>query len=80
MDDNTVCRDRSRYSLQLPVAGSIPLYLRTGGSVGDKEQYLDEFYKLAGYPDLYLLERITWTKQIQILNRRDDCCFGEAQA
>lgn len=35
-----------------PVAGSIPLYLRTGGSVGDKEQYLDEFYSMASYPDL----------------------------
>ena len=44
---------RIRYSF--PVAGTIPLYLRTGGSVGDKEQYLEEFYRLAGYPDLYLL-------------------------
>ncbi|MGH9628149.1 MAG: hypothetical protein ACRD7E_07385 [Bryobacteraceae bacterium] len=63
-----------------PVAGSIPLYLRTGGSVGDKEQYLDEFYRIAGYPDLYLLGAYgSGRKQIQILNRRDDCCFGEAQ-
>jgi lysophospholipase L1-like esterase len=67
-----------RYSF--PVAGSIPLYLRTGGSVGDKEQYLEEFYKMAGYPDLYLLgSHGPGRKQIQILNRRDDCCFGEAQ-
>jgi lysophospholipase L1-like esterase len=63
-----------------PVAGSIPLYLRTGGSVGDKEQYLDEFYSMASYPDLYLLGAFgPGRKQIQILNRRDDCCFGEAQ-
>lgn len=63
-----------------PVAGSIPLYLRTGGSVGDKEQYLDEFYRLSGYPDLYVLGAYgPGRKQIQILNRRDDCCFGEAQ-
>src|SRR6266852_7381799 len=34
-----------------PVAGSIPPYLRTGGSVGDKEQYLDEVYSMASYPD-----------------------------
>jgi len=54
------------------------LYLRTGGSVGDKEQYLDEFYRIAGYPDLYLLGAYG-RRQIQILNRRDDCCFGEAQ-
>ena len=67
-----------RYSF--PVAGTIPLYLRTGGSVGDKEQYLDEFYRLAGYPDLYLLGAYgPGRKQVQILNRRDDCCFGEAQ-
>jgi hypothetical protein len=67
-----------RYSF--PVAGTIPLYLRTGGSVGDKEQFLEEFYGLAGYPDLYLLGASgAGRKQIQILNRRDDCCFGEAQ-
>lgn len=63
-----------------PVAGSIPLYLRIGGSVGDLEQYLDEFYQLAGYPDLYVLGSSgPGRKQVQILNRRDDCCFGEAQ-
>lgn len=63
-----------------PVAGSIPLYLRTGGSVGDKEQYLDEFYQLAGYPDLYFLGSYgPGRKQIQILNRQDTCCFGAAQ-
>lgn len=63
-----------------PVAGSIPLYLRIGGSVGDLEQYLDEFYRVAGYPDLYALGSMGPNrKQIQILNRRDDCCFGEAQ-
>jgi hypothetical protein len=63
-----------------PIAGSIPLYLRTGGSVGDKEQFLEEFYSIANYPDLYLLGAYgRGRKQIQILNRRDDCCFGEAQ-
>jgi lysophospholipase L1-like esterase len=63
-----------------PVAGSIPLYLRIGGSVGDLEQYLGEFYDLAGYPDLYVLGSMgPGRKQVQILNRRDDCCFGEAQ-
>ncbi|HUS08347.1 MAG TPA: SGNH/GDSL hydrolase family protein, partial [Bryobacteraceae bacterium] len=66
--------------LSFPVAGSIPLYLRTGSSVGDKEQYLEEFYSFAGYPDLYLLGTDRpGRRQIQILNRHDDCCFGEAQ-
>lgn len=63
-----------------PVAGSIPLYLRTSGSVGDREQFEPSFYRLAGYPDLYILgAQGRGRKQVQILNRRDDCCFGVAQ-
>jgi hypothetical protein len=63
-----------------PVAGTIPLYLRTGGSVGDREQYEPTFYGLAGYPDLYILgAHGRGRQQVQILVRRDDCCFGEAQ-
>lgn len=69
----------TRISSSFPIAGSMPLYLRTGGSVGDLEQYLDAFYGIAGYPDLYLLGAVPGRRQIQILNRRDDCCFGEAQ-
>src|SRR5262249_20836737 len=58
----------------------IPLYLRSGGSVGDLEQYLPDFYKIAGYPDLYVLgAHGPDRKQVQILNRRDDCCFGVRQ-
>src|SRR6266498_4366072 len=63
-----------------PVAGTIPLYLRTKGSVGDREQFEPTFYGLAGYPDLYILgAHGRDRKQVQILVRRDDCCFGEAQ-
>src|SRR5438477_356802 len=63
-----------------PVAGTIPLFLRTGGSVGDREQFESSFYQLAGYPDLYILgAHGRGRKQVQILVRRDDCCFGEAQ-
>jgi hypothetical protein len=63
-----------------PVAGTIPLYLRTGGSVGDREQFEPSFYGLAGYPDLYILgAHGRGRKQVQILVRRDDCCFGQAQ-
>jgi lysophospholipase L1-like esterase len=66
--------------LSFPVAGSIPLYLRAGGSVGDLEQFLEPFYRLAGYGDLYVLGSIGPRRaQVQILNRKDDCCFGEAQ-
>jgi hypothetical protein len=63
-----------------PVAGTIPLYLRTRGSVGDREQYEKSFYQLAGYPDLYVLGASGRGRmQIQILVRKDDCCFGQAQ-
>jgi hypothetical protein len=63
-----------------PVAGTIPLYLRSGGSVGDREQFEPSFYEIAGYPDLYILGACgRGRKQVQILVRRDDCCFGEAQ-
>lgn len=63
-----------------PVAGTIPLYLRSGGSIGDREQFEPSFYSLAGYPDLYVLGASGHgRKQIQVLVRRDDCCFGEAQ-
>ena len=64
--------------MSFPIAGSIPLYLRTGGSVGDWEQFLPSFYHLAGYPDLYILGA-SGRKQVQILNRQDDCCFGQKQ-
>lgn len=64
----------------IPVAGTIPLYLRSGGSVGDREQFEPLFYAIAGYPDLYILgAHGKGRRQVQILNRRDNCCFGVAQ-
>ena len=69
-----------RISLSFPVAGTLPLYLRHDGSVGDMEQTLPDFYVIAGYPDLYVLGSYgAGRKQVQILNERDDCCFGAAQ-
>ncbi|MSU34150.1 MAG: hypothetical protein EXS36_03380 [Pedosphaera sp.] len=69
-----------RISFSFPVAGSIPLYLRTGGSVGDREQFEESFYRIAGYPDLYILgSQGRGRAQVQILLRRDNCCFGENQ-
>lgn len=63
-----------------PVAGTIPLYLRAGGSVGDREQFDPPFYRLAGYPDLYMLgAHGNGRTQVQILNVNDDCCFGRGQ-
>src|SRR5262249_29168502 len=47
---------------------------------GDREQFERSFYELAGYPDLYLLGSCGRNRrQLQIVIRRDDCCFGEAQ-
>src|SRR3989442_3598257 len=69
-----------RIRCSFPVAGTIPLYLRTGGSVGDREQFEPSFYRIAGYPDLYVLgAHGRGRKQVQVLVRRDDCCFGETQ-
>lgn len=69
-----------RIRLSFPVAGTLPLYLRAGGSVGDVEQTLPGFYRLAGYPELYVLGALgAGRRQVQILNRLDDCCFGAAQ-
>jgi hypothetical protein len=63
-----------------PVAGTIPLYLRAGGSIGDREQFEPSFYRIAGYPDLYVMSASgRHRKQVQILVRRDNCCFGESQ-
>jgi len=60
-----------------PVAGTVPLY--TPGSGGDLEQTLDAFYRIAGYPDLYVMGSYGFgRKQVQVLNRHDSCCFGEA--
>ena len=71
--------DRIKYSFN--VAGSIPLYYRERGSIGDIEQYLPQLYRdIAGYPDLYILGAFgKGRKQVQILNRQDDCCFGQKQ-
>jgi polygalacturonase len=71
--------NRIKYSFS--VAGSMPLYYRSGGSIGDIEQFLPELYRdIAGYPDLYILGSYgKGRKQVQILNRNDDCCFGQKQ-
>ncbi|MGA8277470.1 MAG: hypothetical protein WB784_04670 [Rhodanobacteraceae bacterium] len=93
-----------RIRLSVPVAGSLPLYLRNATLVtalgrmyydgrrpddptqspcdelGDLEQHEDDMYSIAGYLDLYLLGGYgPGREQIQVLNRRDSCCFGQAE-
>ncbi|HLZ57004.1 MAG TPA: hypothetical protein VKR06_08655 [Ktedonosporobacter sp.] len=64
--------------VSIPVAGSLPLYLRP--SPDDGEQAVEGFYKIAGYPDLYVLGAYGASrKQIQVLNRYDACCFGDTE-
>ena len=42
---------------------------------------MPELYRdIAGYPDLYILGSYgKGRKQVQVLNRYDDCCFGQNQ-
>jgi hypothetical protein len=49
-------------------------------NLGDEEQYFPDLYGIAGYPDLYVLGSYgAGREQVQILNRNDSCCFGQAQ-
>jgi hypothetical protein len=71
---------RIRYSF--PIAGSIPVYLRDNGDIGDAEQgYYEEYdpeglYSIANFEELYVLGAYGDNRrQIQILNEFDDCCF-----
>lgn len=76
----------TRIKTSIPVAGTIPSYLRMEPYPHDIEQYFAEFYGayddprsgIAGYMDLYLLGGAgAGRAQVQILNRKDDCCFGQ---
>lgn len=64
----------------IPVAGTLPLYLRGAHYNHDLEQYYAPLYRVASYKDLYVLGAAgSGRLQLQILNRYDDCCFGEKQ-
>jgi hypothetical protein len=68
----------TRIRLSMAVAGSLPLYMRAGATVGDAEQTDPHFYSIAGYPELYVMASDgPGRKQIQLLNRLDWCCFSE---
>jgi len=70
----------TRITLSVPVAGSVPLYMRVGGYSQDWEQTVPDFYSQVGYPDLYALgAHGIGRRQIQVLNLMDDCCFGRDQ-
>lgn len=70
-----------RIKISIPVAGSLPLYLRTGpcpnGSTGDDEQTWPALYKdTASWPDIYILGSYGKGRaQTHVLNKYDNCCF-----
>jgi hypothetical protein len=78
---NIIAAVDQRIKLSFCVAGSMPIYYRYGGSIGDIEQYLPQLYQeIAGYPDIYILNAYgQGRKLIHIFNRYDSCCFGEKQ-
>jgi hypothetical protein len=71
-----------RIQKSFPVAGSLPIHLRTGRrDIGDREQFEPTFFRIAGYPDLHALGAIgPGRRQIQILNEFDSCCFARSEA
>lgn len=77
----------TRIKHSFPVSGTVPLYMRVGNYSHDREQFdtkpldpANNFYRKAGYPDLYVLGSVgQGRRQYQILNRWDNCCFGQRQ-
>ena len=66
-----------RVAYSYPVAGTLPLYLSSEVEIGDYEESLPEFYRIANYLELYLLGSYGQDRhQAQILNYSDPCCFG----
>lgn len=70
-----------RIAISIPVAGSLPLHLRTKpcltpAEYGDLEQRKKDFYDKFSYLDLYVLATTSARTQIQVLNQFDTCCFS----
>ena len=68
-----------RIDLTISIGGTIPQYLRRHDLSRDNEQYETGFYSIAGYQDLYIMGSAgAGRREIQVLNRHDWCCFGQA--
>jgi len=66
-----------RIKRSYPVAGSFPIYLRASRDWGDYEQTVPSLYRIANYPELYIMgAHGSGRKQFQILNKYDSCCFA----
>ena len=68
----------TRISLSASIAGSRPIPLRSGGSIGDAEQQLPGIYPDYSYLDLYALGSLgsVGREQVKINHLRDGCCFS----
>ena len=75
----------ARITRSYPTAGSLPFFVRPGSpkpspTRGDWEQRQDMqpgFYGVADFPDIYALASVGRNRrQLQILNRFDECCFN----
>ncbi|WP_049568897.1 alpha/beta hydrolase [Streptomyces sp. SBT349] len=74
-----------RVTRSYPAAGSLPFFLRSAPpkpspTTGDWEQRRDRhpaFYGISDFMDLYALAAVgAHRRQMQILNRFDECCFN----
>lgn len=66
----------TRIKMSFPVAGSLPLYLRSDSDWGDYEQNVPEIYRAVNYLDMYIMGSYgDGRRQVQILNQFDPCCF-----
>lgn len=69
----------TRIQNSFPVAGSLPIYLRSGvpNDWGDFEQTAAEIYRTTNYLDMYVLgAQGDGRRQLQVLNQFDPCCFA----
>ena len=68
-----------RINQSFPIAGSLPIHLRTY-DIGDIEEIYPEFYSKFPYYDLYLLgsvrDDMTVREHVQISYKNDVCCFS----
>ena len=60
------------------VAGSFPIWMRSDTSnLGDYEQTIPEFYKIANYEELYIMSAFGEERELILFyNEFDPCCFS----
>jgi hypothetical protein len=80
----------TRVTTSVTVAGGVPFYMRPQSDT-EQEDYPaggNDFFNFTsggttyktGYTDLYVMGAYgSGRKQVQVLNRNDDCCFGQYQ-